>query len=39
MEDLFQCFDEKEGKTFWRAMMVPSHAETDCTVGKKYLSE
>ena len=35
MEDIFQYFDEKEGKTVWRSTMVPSHGETACTIGKK----
>ena len=39
IENKFQRFDEKEGKTVWRAIMFPSHGETDCTVEKKALSE
>ena len=27
-------FDEKEGKTVWREILVPYHGEISCTVGK-----
>ena len=39
MENQFQCFDEKEWKTVWRAMMVPYHGEINCTIRKQSLSE
>ena len=38
MEDLFEYFDEKEGKTVWRATMVLSHGETTCTVRKIFIT-